>query len=163
MIQPTGKLDATEAPSEPRKRRTRRRKTSHLKMVPSTKDLRESLRAKLSAVASSLDPRVPPSKDDLEAICRKILLEEELPEGFLGWAMVVLSSSFWGEQIKSIPPERRLFLLPHCLKLPKDARLTMTSLVWPVRLAVPAASPTFVRLRKRWVTKSSSPKAHRSC
>ena len=116
MIQSTGKIDADTQTTEPRKRRTRRRKTSHLKMVPSTKALRESLREKLSAVAGSLDPRVPPTKDELEAICRKILLEEEQPEGFLGWTMVVLSSAFWGDQIKSIPPERRLFLLPHCLK-----------------------------------------------
>ena len=70
----------------------------------------------LSAVASGLDPNLPPSKDELEAICRKILLEQGQPEGFLGWAMVVLSSAFWSEQIKAIPPGRRLFLLPHCLK-----------------------------------------------
>ena len=102
--------------NETPKRRSRRRKTAHLKMVPSTKDLRESLRMRLSDVASGLSRKIPPSKDDLEAICRKVLSEEGQPEGFLGWAMVVLSSAFWGEQIKSIPPERRLFLLPHCLK-----------------------------------------------
>lgn len=110
MIQSTSKQN--EAP----KRRSRRRKTAHLKMVPSTKELRELLRSKLAEVASGLSRKIPPSKDDLEAICRKILTEENQPEGFLGWAMVVLSSEFWGEQIKSIPPERRLFLLPHCLK-----------------------------------------------
>ena len=85
-------------------------------MVPSTKELRESLRATLSEIAAGLSRKVPPSKDDLEAICRKVLADQGQPEGFLGWTMVVLSSAFWGDQIKSIPPERRLFLLPHCLK-----------------------------------------------
>ena len=112
MIQSTD----SKTPQVQRKRRTRRRKTSHLKDVPSTKALRESLRGVLSEVADGLDRNVPPNKDELEAICRKVLTEQGQPEGFLGWAMVVLSSEFWSEQIKSIPPDRRLFLLPHCLK-----------------------------------------------
>lgn len=97
-------------------RRSRRRKTAHLKMVPSSKEQRESLRATCMEVAESLDRNVPPSKDELEALSRKILADAGQPEGFLGWIMVVLSSCFWEDQIKSIPHERRLFLLPHCLK-----------------------------------------------
>ncbi len=97
-------------------RRSRRRKTAHLKMVPSTKELRESLRVRCREIADTLSRDVPPSKDDLEAICRKLLIDEGQPEGFLGWIMVVLSSCFWEEQIQSIPHSRRLFLLPHCLK-----------------------------------------------
>ena len=112
MIQST----ESKSPETPRKRRTRRRKTAHLKDVPSTKALRETLRSVLSQVANGLDRNVPPSKDELEAICRKVLIDQGQPEGFLGWAMVVLSSAFWSEQIKAIPPNRRLFLLPHCLK-----------------------------------------------
>ena len=104
-----------ESPAKP-KRRSRRRKTAHLKMVPATKELRESLRVACQQVADTLDRDVPPSKDQLEAISRKLLEDAGQPEGFLGWIMVVLSSCFWEEQIKSIPHERRLFLLPHCLK-----------------------------------------------
>lgn len=98
------------------KRRSRRRKTAHLKMVPDSKELREQLRLRCRDVAASLDRNVPPNKDQLEAISRKLLEEEGQPEGFLGWIMVVLSSEFWEEQIQSIPHNRRLFLLPHCLK-----------------------------------------------
>ena len=97
-------------------RRSRRRKTAHLKMVPATKDLRELLRTRCRAVADTLDPSLPPNKDQLEAISRKILDDEGQPEGFLGWMMVILSSCFWETQIQSIPHNRRLFLLPHCLK-----------------------------------------------
>ena len=97
-------------------RRSRRRKTAHLKMVPDTKDAREALRLRCREVAATLSRDVPPSKDELEAICRQLLTEQNLPEGFLGWTMVVLSSEFWEDSIKSIPYNRRLFLLPHCLK-----------------------------------------------
>jgi geranylgeranyl pyrophosphate synthase len=105
-------VDAKEKPV----RRSRRRKTAHLKMVPSLKDQRESLRARCRDVAETLNRNIPPSKDELEAISRRLLEEAGEPEGYLGWIMVVLSSCFWEEQIKSIPHSRRLFLLPHCLK-----------------------------------------------
>jgi len=74
------------------KRRSRRRKTAHLKMVPATKELRESLRATCQQIADTLDRAVPPSKDQLEGISRKLLQDAGQPEGFLGWIMVVLST-----------------------------------------------------------------------
>jgi geranylgeranyl pyrophosphate synthase len=85
-------------------------------MVPSSKEQRESLRQTCREIADTLDRNLPPSKDELEAISRKILLDAGEPEGYLGWIMVVLSSCFWEDQIQSIPHSRRLFLLPHCLK-----------------------------------------------
>jgi len=85
-------------------------------MVPDTKSLREHLRQRCREVAATLDRGNPPSKDNLEAISRKILADENQPEGFLGWIMVILSGLFWEEQIKAVPHSRRLFLLPHCLK-----------------------------------------------
>ena len=99
-----------------RKRRSRRRKTTHLKEVPQSKDLRLSLRQQCIEVANGLDRDRVLSKDEMEAIARKILLDANQPEGYLGWAMVMLSSAFWKDQIASIPYDRRLFLLPHCLK-----------------------------------------------
>jgi geranylgeranyl diphosphate synthase, type II len=39
----------------------------------------------------------------------------ELPRRFLGFAMVALSNEFWRPHFESIPFDRRLFLLPHCL------------------------------------------------
>lgn len=106
----------TDIANEKPVRRSRRRKTAHLKMVPSTKEQRESLRVRCYEVANSLSRDVPPSKDLLESLCRQLLDEQGLPEGYLGWMMVVMSSCFWEDQIQSIPYSRRLFLLPHCLK-----------------------------------------------
>ncbi len=93
-----------------------RRKTSHLKVVPETLELREQLRQRCVEVAARLDKNHPLTKDEMETVARQLLEREGLSEGYLGWIMVVLSSEFWREQIGAIPPSRRLFLLPHCLK-----------------------------------------------
>jgi len=100
--------------SEPTKKG--RRKTSHLKLVPETAELRESLRQRCAELAARLDKRHPLTKDEMETVSRELLEREGLGEGYLGWTMVMISSEFWREQVGSIPPSRRLFLLPHCLK-----------------------------------------------
>jgi len=56
------------------------------------------------------------TKDEMEQVARRTLEEADLPEGYLGWMMVMISSEFWKESLAAVPPERRLFLLPHCLK-----------------------------------------------
>ncbi|MFG0267215.1 MAG: polyprenyl synthetase family protein [Rhodopirellula sp. JB055] len=94
----------------------RRRKTSHLKEVPETLALRESLRDRCAQVAAKLDRSHPMTKDEMEQISRRMLEEADLPESYLGWVMVMISSEFWADALASVPPERRLFLLPHCLK-----------------------------------------------
>lgn len=101
---------------EPASDRPSRRKTSHLKDVPETLELRESLRARCEEVASRLDPEVPVNKDEMERIARATLAEADLPESYLGWTMVMISSAYWKGPLSAVPPERRLFLLPHCLK-----------------------------------------------
>lgn len=93
-----------------------RRKTSHLKDVPETLELRESLRARCEEIAARLDRSVPLTKDQMEQIARRSLEEADLPEGYLGWTMVMISSAFWRNELSGVPFERRLFLLPHCLK-----------------------------------------------
>ena len=107
---------ATTEPAAKPKRKSRRRKTAHLKLVPDTKELRENLRSACADVADRLDKSNPLTKDEMESVARKILEEKGLPEGYVGWMMVVLAGEFWREQVAAVPPERRLFLLPHCLK-----------------------------------------------
>ncbi len=96
--------------------RSRRRKTSHLKVVPETRQLRDSLKLRCEQVAARLDKARPLSKDAMEQVARQLLSEDNLPEGYLGWIMVMLSSAFYRDQVAATDPKRRLFLLPHCLK-----------------------------------------------
>ncbi len=102
---------AGEAP-----KRSKRRQTAHLKLVPETRELRDKLHAKCREVAGTFDKARPLGKDEMEKVVRDTLAELNLAEGYVGWMMVVLASEFWRDQVAAVPPSRRLFLLPHCLK-----------------------------------------------
>ena len=102
---------AGEAP-----RKSKRRQTAHLKLVPQAKELRERLQARAAEVAAKLDKSRPLSKEEMEALARRTLEETGQPEGYTGWMMVILANEFWMDQVAAVPPSRRLFLLPHCLK-----------------------------------------------
>ncbi len=94
----------------------RRRSTSHLKLVPETLEVREQIREASERYATQLDKSRPFNKALLESHGRKLLEQLGLPEGYLGFAMVVIGNAFWKQQFLAIPFERRLLLLPHCLK-----------------------------------------------
>jgi len=94
----------------------RRRRTAHLKDVPPTRELREQLRDHCRELVERLDGNQSFSKDELETVARQLLAKYDLPESYLGWTMVMLSSEFWRDQVAAVPPSRRLLLLPHCLK-----------------------------------------------
>lgn len=96
--------------------RKKRRRTSHLKKVPETRELRDQLREKCAEVAAKLDKSHPLTKDEMESVARRTLEEVGLDEGYVGWAMVMLSSEFFRDAVAGTDPSRRLFLLPHCLK-----------------------------------------------
>ena len=113
---PAPRASSDDSNVEQKKKKSRRRKTSHLKLVPETRELREQIRARCREVAAKLDKSVPLTKDEMEIVARKLLEDMGHGESFLGWTMVVLSTAFWEDQVAHVPPERRLFLLPHCLK-----------------------------------------------
>ena len=110
------KLVDTETTHAASEDKPRRRSTSHLKQVPETLELRERIREAAEQYATQLDKRRPFNKNELEAHGRKLLEQMGQPEGFLGFAMVVVGNAFWKQQFLAIPFERRLLLLPHCLK-----------------------------------------------
>ena len=109
----TSTSTSTPAAAQPPRKR---RRTAHLKDVPPTREEREQLRQQCHQLAGRIDRQQRFSKDELEAAARLLLAEQQLPEAYLGWTMVMLSSEFWREQVAAVPPERRLLLLPHCLK-----------------------------------------------
>jgi geranylgeranyl pyrophosphate synthase len=87
-----------------------------LKLNPETPALRERIRAEAFSYVSSIDRSRPLSKKELETHGRALLQKLGLDEGYLGFAMVMLGNGFWKEQFISIPFDKRIFLLPHCLK-----------------------------------------------
>ena len=117
----TTTADAPSSPEsvddpKPVKRRPRRRSTSHLKDVPDTLALREEIKAACERLAAGLDKSKPLAKAELEVYARKMMSDMNQPEKFLGFVMVLVGNFFWKRQFLSVPYERRLLLLPHCLK-----------------------------------------------
>lgn len=107
--------DASEE-KKPVKRKRKRQSTSHLKAVPETLALREEMKAEAEKYVEHLDCSNPFTKATLEAWSRELLDRMEQPEKFLGFMMVLIGNFFWKRQFLAIPFERRLLLLPHCLK-----------------------------------------------
>jgi len=101
---------------QPVRRKKRRRSTSKFKFVPETLELREKVKSAAERMVETLDKSQPFSKGELEQHGTDLLNELGMPEKFLGFAMVLIGNFFWKRQFISIPYDRRLLLLPHCLK-----------------------------------------------
>ncbi|MEW4489064.1 polyprenyl synthetase family protein [Thalassoglobus sp. JC818] len=100
----------------PPKKRRGRKSTAHLKAVPETLALRELIKADAEAFAKKLDRKNAFSRGELEKWGREFLEQIQQPEKFLGFAMVMIGNYFWKKQFLATPFERRMLLLPHCLK-----------------------------------------------
>jgi len=108
-------VSSETATKRPRKRR-RRKSTSHLKLVPETLAERERIKLEAERFAESLDRSQPFDSTQLETWGRALLEELDLTEKYLGFAAVLIGNFFWKRQFLSVPFERRMLLLPHCLK-----------------------------------------------
>ncbi|MBI1346750.1 DUF116 domain-containing protein [bacterium] len=93
-----------------------RRSTSHLKLVPPTLPEREHLKQAAEQYAKMLDKSRPFTRNELEKHGRQLLQQLHQPEGYLGFAMVMIGNFFWKRQFLALPFNRRMLLLPHCLK-----------------------------------------------
>jgi len=100
----------------PVKKKGRRRSTTHLKIVPETLELRERVKVAAEQYAVSLDRSRAFTRDELEHHGRELLNQLQLPEKYLGFSMVMVGNYFWKQQFLAIPFNRRMLLLPHCLK-----------------------------------------------
>ena len=98
------------------KRKKIRSSTSHLKIVPETLELRELFKAKAQQFAGKLDHSKPFNKTQLQVWAMQLLGEMSLPEKYSGFAAVLIGNFFWRRQFLATPFERRMLLLPHCLK-----------------------------------------------
>ena len=101
---------------EPVRKKGKRRSTTHLKAVPDTLELREKVKAAAEEYARSLDRSRAFTRNELEHHGRTLLDQMGLPEKYLGFSMVMVGNFFWKQQFLAIPFNRRMLLLPHCLK-----------------------------------------------
>jgi geranylgeranyl pyrophosphate synthase len=90
--------------------------TAAFKAVPETRELRDKIRASVEVFCKSMDKSKPLTKETARSMSESVLQKLGLGEHYLGFTMVMLSNEFWREQVAAIPFNRRLMLLPHCLK-----------------------------------------------
>src|SRR5258708_6361122 len=94
----------------------KRPSTSHLKVVPETRELRDRVRAAAAEFTKSIDRAKPLTKPALQKMAEDLLKDMGLGEQYLGFMMVAITNEFWREQVSAVDFKRRLLLLPHCLK-----------------------------------------------
>ena len=107
---------ATAVETQPAEKKDKRPSTSHLKIVPETRELRDRIRDEAARFGKTLDRSTPLTKQTLQRMALDLLNEMSLGEQYLGFTMVAISNEFWREQVSSVDFKRRLLLLPHCLK-----------------------------------------------
>ncbi len=87
------------------------------KNVPQTKMERDKLLAHIRAYVEEKNPVPPMPLDELEVHAREILEAIEFSELYLHYTAVVLNNEMWRETMAAIPYERRLLLMPKCLRV----------------------------------------------
>jgi len=87
------------------------------KNIPQTKVERDALLAFIREYVERENPVPPMPLDELETHARKILAETGFSEIYLHYTAVCLSNEMWRETMASIPFERRLLLMPKCLRV----------------------------------------------
>jgi len=87
-----------------------------IRAVPAEACTRGRIRRESDRLATALDRRRPLKRSQLEKLARSLLHRLELNPAFLGFTMVAINNAFWRDQFAAVPPERRVILLPHCLR-----------------------------------------------
>ncbi len=87
------------------------------KNIPQTKRERDELLAHIREYNARVAPVAPMPLDELEVHARKILEDTDTPDLYLHYTAVLLNNEMWSETLASIPYERRLLLMPKCLRV----------------------------------------------
>ena len=90
--------------------------TAHIKVVPENRETRDKVRDAARVLAAKLDRSRGFTRDELRALADALLRDMGLGMQYSGFAAVCIANEFWREQVQAIPFNRRLLLLPHCLK-----------------------------------------------
>lgn len=90
--------------------------TERLKCVPGHVAFRERIAEAAEHAVGTLAKSQPPTRREIETTARGLLEGLQLSDAYLGWAMVAVASAFWHDQVAAVPYDRRLLLLPRCLR-----------------------------------------------
>jgi geranylgeranyl diphosphate synthase, type II len=87
--------------------------------IPQTRMEREGLRTVIARyVAANSDSLTPPLVlDELRTHAEKIIARAGMPPAYTDYVGVLLNNEVWREQLATVPYDRRLLLLPKCLRV----------------------------------------------
>ncbi|HEV3486368.1 MAG TPA: DUF116 domain-containing protein, partial [Vicinamibacterales bacterium] len=85
--------------------------------IPQTLTERNHLKALTREYVEEVRPVPPLTADDLRAHASAILARTGVPDLYRDYAAVLVSNEAWREALAGIPYERRLLLLPKCLRV----------------------------------------------
>lgn len=97
-------------------KKSKKPSTSHLKVVPETRELRDKIRAEIAKFAITLDRKNTFTKAELQVFSEQLLTSMGLGFQYTGFTSVCIANEFWREQVQATDFSRRLLLMPHCLK-----------------------------------------------
>ena len=97
-------------------KKSKKPSTSHLKIVPETRELRDKIRAEIAKFATTLDRKNTFTKAELQVFSEQLLTSMGLGFQYTGFTSVCIANEFWREQVQATDFSRRLLLMPHCLK-----------------------------------------------
>ena len=84
--------------------------------VPQTFNIRMRLRRVIDELVGNSSLVPPLSLDNLSDIAIQIIAEQQLSEDMKGWLMVEINNRFQRATVAAIPYEKRMLLLPQCLR-----------------------------------------------
>lgn len=85
--------------------------------IPQTRFERESLRSNLRAFVAKHKPVPPLSNEELHRLAEQFSAEHAIDPKYLKYTIVLFNSEVWRDRLATVPFERRLLLLPKCLRI----------------------------------------------
>ncbi|MCA1562337.1 MAG: polyprenyl synthetase family protein [Acidobacteria bacterium] len=85
--------------------------------IPQTLVEREQLKAAARAYVARVSPVPPVPADDLRRHAEQLLARTGVPDMYREYAAVLISNEMWRDALAGIPYERRLLLMPKCLRV----------------------------------------------
>lgn len=85
--------------------------------IPQTRAERESLRSNLRSFIAEHKPVPPLSTQELRRLSELFVSEHSIDPKYVDYTIVLLNGEVWRDQLATVPFERRLLLLPKCLRI----------------------------------------------
>ena len=88
------------------------------RLIPPCPEERKKLVAQVAAFVVAHNFHPPLSLEELEELAQEMTSTFKLPEQYHKWLMVIINNEVWRDTVAAIPRERRMLMLPQCLRNP---------------------------------------------